>query len=235
MKKIISIGIILIFLLTTLVPMACANNTNEKSVEIEVSDYKSDGTLETKIVELSKDTANRLKTELLETNDIEKRLKILKKYDLTSDSTSTQNWYQGMIEKSKKLDIPTDIRIQRTGIRLPILLQFFTKVTAVYIGGVSIRLGLSPIMNLLNLILPINLPGIDLIDASGAVFGILTTSSLLKDHIFVNALGVMAIAGFVGNSIKFPLVMHIFTGYSAMTFGMGLGIHIVDSGNYSGI
>jgi len=108
----------------------------------------------------------------------------------------------------------------------PILLAFFSRVDAVYFFDNSLRIGLSPIIDLLYFIAGWGMKKIDFFDTCWGMFGVVSTEGLLTQPC-LGMPSIMCLAGFVGYSIKFPLTMDIFTGYSAMTFAIGVGIHDV--------
>lgn len=199
-------------------------NGDEKSIEIEVTEYKSDGSTEKRIVILKQNVANDMKEELINAKTTEERLSILKKYNLISKEITSEKLKEGMYERAKEIGF---IKKEIQKIAPPVLISFFNRVDAVYFFGNSLRIGLSPIIDLLYLIAGWGMKKIDFIDMCWGMFGVVSTSGILTSHAFVGMPSIMCLAGFVGYSIKFPLTMHIFTGYSVMTFAVGLGIHDV--------
>ena len=204
------------------------------AVEIEVNEYKPDGSIETKMVLLTQEEANALKSKLIDADTLEERISLLKEYGVIPVEVTIQNLEEEMYEKAGEMGLTKEqiqkIMPQYEGTKTlmpPILLTFFNRVDAVYFLGSSLRIGLSPIIDLLYLIAGWGIKKIDFVDICWAVLGVLSTEGLLANHAFVGMPSSMCIAGFLGYSIKFPLALHIFTGYSVMTFAAGLGIHDV--------
>jgi hypothetical protein len=111
--------------------------------------------------------------------------------------------------------------------RPPILLDFFSRVSTVHIGGGSLRVGLSALIGYLNFLRGWNLPKADFFDVAWGLIGVVDSWGLMNHHSVVTFPGIMCLTGFVGYNIKLPLFVHNFWGYSAMTFAAGLGVHTV--------
>jgi len=197
------------------------NKNHEKVVEIEVTQYKSDGSIEVEKVKLTQSDVSKLKSELINAKTIEERLPLLKKYGIIPQEVTPEDLKKGMYAKAESMGLSKE-RIQKIvpqyGTKTlipPILIAFLSRVDAVYFFGNSLRIGLSPIIDLLYFI------------AGWGMFGVVSTEGLLVSHSFVGMPSITWLAGFVGYSIKFPLTMHIFTGYSVMIFAVGTGIHDV--------
>ncbi len=234
LKKIFIIGAITLFLILAVSPAIQAENTNnsindkEKLYEIEIEEFKADGTTEKNIIQLTNKELNELKNELLSTRSVDDQLLILKKYNLIPEDKSINDLENGMREKAFNLGIDTNQKSTIFRFRQPILLQFFKKVTATYIGGISTNFGFKFITNIINRILDLNLPTFDFADFTGGLFGVVTTEGLLlkNSHTLITFPGFSGMIGFVGYRTNFPLLLHTYTGYSAITFGLGFGMHI---------
>lgn len=231
LKNIFVIGVITLFLILALSPVIQANNKTKNSVElleIEIEEFKGDGSVEKNIIQLTKKELNDLKNEILSTRSVEGQLLILKKYNLIPEDKTIYDLEKEMFKKASNLGININEKSTILHFRLPILLQFFKKVTATYIGGISTNFGLKFLVKIINRVLGINLPTFDFADFSGGLFGVVTTDGLLlkNSHTLITFPGFSGMIGFVGFRTNFPFLLHTYTGYSAVTFGLGIGMHI---------
>ena len=230
-KKFVVLGVVILFIALVFTPTTHAGNINKSNskgelIQIEISEYKSDGIIENKIFLLTKEEVNDLKKGLLNSKTIEKQLFILKEYELIPENVNTKDLENDMYKRASSLGITEDTQPEKTRIKLPILLKFLNKVNIVYLGGVSLNIGLKFIIRIINLLPFINLPTLDFADICGGLFGVTTTRGILSNNTLITFPGIVGIIGFVGYRIKFPFLMHIYTGFSAVTFGLGLGIQI---------
>ena len=232
-KKFLVLGVTVLFLtlvftLATSASYTNEQNSKEKLIQIEVSEFKSDGDIENEIFSLTKTEVNNLKNELLKSKTIEKQLDILKEYGLISKETSIIDLENDMYTRASSLGIKEELSPEKTSIKLPILLKFFKKVSVVYIGGVSFDIGLKFIIRIINLLPFINLPTLDFVDICGGSLGITNTKGIFSNDTLITFPGIVGLLGFVGYRIKFPFLMQVYTGFSVVTFGFGFGIHIKD-------
>jgi hypothetical protein len=230
------IAVITLFLILAITPAIQAASINkftdieEEFFKIEIEEIKADGSIDKKDVELSKTKTNELKKELLSTKSVDSQLSILKKYNLIPQDKTVKDLENEMNEKASSFGITPKDDPQQEKFRLPILLQFFKKVSATYFGGVSINLGLKFLINIINLIPLIKLPTFDFVDVFGGSYGVVITEGLFlnNSHVLITFPGISGMIGFVGYRIKFPFMLHVYTGLSVLTFGLGLGIHLSD-------
>ncbi len=199
-------------------------------IKVEVSEYKSDGNIETKTVSLTEKEVNELKIRLCNIKSTEEKFSVLKEYGLVPEGTLLGDLEKEMHAKAEimglnKIQEFNDNYEGTADLKLPVMLTFFSHVDAVYFLGNSMRMGLTPTTMLLNRLFGFNIPGIDLIDICWGALGIVNAKGTLGTHAFVCMPSYMFMAGFVGYSVKFPVAYHIFTGYSVMTFAAGIGIH----------
>jgi hypothetical protein len=230
-KKFVVLGVVVLLIALVFTPTTHASNINESNskeglIQIEISEYKSDGIIENKTFSLTKEEVKDLKKGLLNSKTIEKQLFILKEYELIPENVNTKDLENDMYKRASSLGITEDIQPEKTRIKLPILLKFLNKVNIVYLGGVSLNIGLKFIIRIINLLPFINLPTLDFADICGGLFGVTITRGILSNNTLITFPGIVGIIGFVGYRIKFPFLMHIYTGFSAVTFGLGLGIQI---------
>jgi hypothetical protein len=167
-----------------------------------------------------------LRKDILNAEGMEERRCVFQEYNLVSKDVSLEVLKQGMLERAQDIGVNPDIVPTRIRIRPPILLSFLDKVDVIYFGGVSARIGLSPLMGIISKILKIQLPGVDIVDICAGIFGIINARGIFANDLMVSVFSIGGVAGFVGTSVKLPFIMHVFNGYSAVTFGIGTGIHI---------
>lgn len=203
------------------------------TIEIELTEYRSDGTCETRIVRLSLDAVREILKAFQNTQDSMETFRILKKHGLIPRDTLLEDWRRGMYERIKTLGIlPGDIqdflRLNREAARLklPFMISVLNKVDAVSIIGSGIRVGVPSYRGLLKLMTGFRF--MDLFDIRGGLVGIISTKNVIRQHSFVTIPGIMGMIGFVGMHLRIPFILDIHTGFSALTFAGGLGIHTVD-------
>lgn len=228
MKKILVLGVCALFLLLIFSNTAVADikKPSPKLFDIEVTDHNPDGTKDTRIVKLTLKEVNNLRKDILNAESMEEKHSIFRNYNLVSKDIKLETLKQGMLKRAEEIGVKCDIELKKIRLKFPIVISFFDKVDVIYLGGTSARVGTSPITNLINRLLKTKLPGIDLVDMCTGLFGIVNTRGLYVKHTLVSLFGLAGLVGFVGTSVKLPFLMHIFNGYSAMTFGIGTGVHI---------
>jgi hypothetical protein len=231
-KKYVALGVIVLFITLILAPITNASvkdqSSSEELMQIEISEYKADGNIENKIFLLTKKEVNDLKNELIKSKTIDGQLDILKKYNLIPKDIDAITLENEMYQRALNLGFSKDINPEKSKIKLPILLKLFSKVNIIYMGGISLNLGLKFIVRIINLIPFIKLPTFDFVDVCGGIFGVTTTTGLFSNNSLITFPGIIGMLGFIGYRIKFPFLMHIYSGFSVLTFGLGLGIQIKD-------
>lgn len=251
-KKGLVISIIVIFCSLTVVPVIRSLNVTsskegyegiycnpnsydelqEHFIDVELVEYKPDGSIVRRIVPLTQNVVNELKSKLTNAKTIEERFPILKEYGLIPDGTLIKDWEKGMYEKAEILGLTKDKANEitseykrTTNVRLPILLTFFCKVGAVYTLGGRVRMGFPSYVGMTKFFRGFRF--FDLIDVCWGLVGVVDTKNFLRGHSLVTMPGFMFLAGFVGAHIHIPLFLNIYTGYSAMTYAAGIGFHDV--------
>lgn len=145
--------------LTTHFPLAAgashvSEGQHQDYIEVDVTQYGADGSVNKKAVMLTMDEANELKERLISAKTFEDRFFILKEYGLIMKE-SMKSWQNGMYEKASKLGITESGAHQITStyeemglFNLPILLNFFCRINALYVISGEAHLGLPPIIGL---------------------------------------------------------------------------------------
>ncbi len=222
-KKILVFGVIFLFISLTFTSVTNALNNiskKEKSYDVEITEYKSDGSIGKNIFKLTKAEITELKKDLLTAKTNERKFMIFKDKGLISKDIKFSDLKQGMYQMGEQMGFLKNMDPSKVKIRLPILLTLFTSVIAVYFGGISLSIGLSPIMRLLNL------PGIDISNFVGGLFGITRTEGIFNKQTLIIFPGFSKMIGFVGFSFKIPATLHIFIGFSVATIGFGFGLKL---------
>lgn len=231
-KKYFVIGVVVLLLALAYAPTTQAKigndlkNDEKQLFGVEIEEYKPDGSTVKNIVKLTQIEINSLKSELINAKTNEDQISIFKKYNLISKDVKVDDLESGMYKKAERLGLDKDILLNKLQIKLPIILQLFKKVNIVYFGGISLRLGLTPIIRLINIILPVNLSDVDIIDLSGAIFGVIKTKGFLATNTLITFPSLSGMLGFVGFCIRIPLFIHVYSGFSIATFGIGFGLHL---------
>jgi hypothetical protein len=228
-NKILTSAVIILFIAISLAPAINSESNSikdEKNCDVEITEYKSDGTINKVTISLTKDELNDLKKDLFTAETQEQKLTILKQKGLVPQNIELENLEKGMYKKAERLGISNDIGSHNIKIRLPILFTLFTLVDTFYFGGASLSIGLSPLMRFINQILPIKIPGIDVIDLAGGFFGVTFTRGLFYRQTLLTFGGFTSMVGFVGYSFKVPASIHLFLGFSVATIGLGLGFKL---------
>jgi hypothetical protein len=199
---------------------------------VDVAEYRSDGSIVTVTTYLSEEDVNELSSVLLSTERRDETLKLLQEYGLIPGDVTEGDIQKGMMQRAISMDLSPDIMHSDVIApilkqRLPIMIDFFSKISTVHIGGASVRLGLSPIIGYLNFIRGWNIPKLDALDMAWGLVGVVDSWGVLTHHSLVTFPGCMGLFGFVGYNVKLPIAVHTFYGYAGMTFAMGLGLHSV--------
>ncbi len=227
-QKIFAVAIIAFFILLSLTPATSA--TKEKKldlIKVEVTDYLADGTTEKRDVFLEKTEIKDLKNKILSAETISEKLEVLKNFNLVSEEKSAMDWFKGMLNLADKLGIREKNYLTRTKIKLPFMISALNDVSSISVVGGSKRIGLTPIFKLIKAIFDLDqVTRADLLVTQTGLVNILDTKNILSKNTMINLLGFTGHIGFVGTGIKVPFLMHIYTGYSALSFGMGLGFRI---------
>ena len=246
LKKLLAITIILLFIDLALAPgiNAVVEKKNlpprdEKLVRLLVTEYKPDGTRESKIVRLPESQASEMRERLKTVEDLDERLSIYKEYELISKDVTSDKLKEGMEERTKQLGLTNEkLKGMLTSNKIlncnngPIeVLNYACEVAALAAYGLPLIIGLSFITARINFFLifgfpipPFLLPSFDLVDIYFAIAGYLgTTNGTLPDFYIELGPIFLMLVGFVGFSIaSFLFILPTdFVGYAAMAYAKG--------------
>jgi len=170
MKKLLAVGVIVLFLGLAIAPSINAivdgskpklfsRNADDKTVKLVVYEYKADGTIEKNIVRLSYEKLNELKEEMQTVENIEERLSILKEYNLLPQDVTLEKLRAGMEEKAQRVGL-TDERLEGIANRLSLrnnnrvfYMNRKCNVESFVFGGIKLNFGLSFITSVLNMLI----------------------------------------------------------------------------------
>jgi len=226
-KKFLVLGIIAILLSLAFTPITTADENNQpETIGIEVTDYLADGTTKTRIIEMSKDIINNLKQEIINTKTLEEKVQILKNYNILPADTKISDWEIGMQQKADSMGFNPLQLDSKTKLKLPVMLTPLKQINSVAIGSTSTRVGISPIIKIVNALLKIKLPRMELLTTYTGLISVTNARGLIVSHTMINLFSFNAMVGFVGTAVKIPFIMNIFTGYSVLSYSGGLGLHL---------
>jgi hypothetical protein len=202
------------------------------TVPIEVNQYQPDGSINTATIYLAEDDIAALRADILAVGSAGERFAVYQYYGLIPEGVSLATLQQDMMYRAGAMEFSPERSQLKNGDalvknRLPILFDLFCRVSTIHSGGCSARIGLSPLVSMLNFYKGWNLPKADVMDVTWGTVGVVDTWGLLTHHSLVSFPGMMCLVGFVGYNFKMPFLAHIFDGYAAATFAMGFGLHAV--------
>lgn len=209
---------------------------NQEFEEIEVTEYKPDGSIDTKRIVLRHSEIETLEKQLSVAYTLEEKLSLLKEYRLIPAEASPEAMEVGMRHIAESMGI-TDEKTQNIAFNYgksdmwfpPILISFFNEVSTTFRRGTSVRIGMTPYLRLIDRLIGLNLPrGFDIIDMCWGMKGSVFTKGSLGEHTLYLEPGFLVLVGFIGYSYKRPFFRHSFTGVSVMAFTAGLGSHDFD-------
>mgnify|MGYP001033652279 FL=1 len=235
-KKGMALAAALIFCGLAFVPLAThATTSEEHTTQAWVTQYNADGTTEQRAVTLTQQAIQRLKDRLTEVSTAEQRFSLLQEYGLLSSDASLESWKAGMEQRAasfgldqRDADNLNDADVLPMLPKMPLLLNFFCKVNAIYVLSGEAGIGLPPMFGIMKLFGGQRVAQFDLFDICWGAFGVIQTKTLFRQHTMVTMPSLLGMAGFVGIHVHVPLVLNIYNGFSAITFAAGLGPHSIN-------
>ena len=119
-KKVLTVGIILLFLTIGFSPLINAHNNTTLTkvslitqikdvIPITVLEYKPDGTIEKTTIRMSREQANAFREEMRNAQDLDIKLSIYKKYNFISGNITVDVLRKWMEEKSQRFNLLNEI------------------------------------------------------------------------------------------------------------------------------
>lgn len=254
-NKTFIIGIIILFLGVSISPSLNAsinekltNNINNHGlgqvVKFKVTEFKSDGTTEKTVVEMTIKDAKELETKLKNMKAYEDKLSLYKRYGLIPEDVTLEQLKVGMIEKAKRNGL-TEEKLNQLieGIfsqrNYSLELNQMCYVSVTQKSYLRLLFGLSLITRAINayiwskLDLDFYVPSIDLLNTHLGFYNDINAKNGLSDDIYYESFfGVVAMLCFVGYYVHesdsmlfwfFPFLTHTdsWFGYAALAFIYG--------------
>ena len=232
--------------------------SSKSNVKFTVTEFKEDGSIDTKIIACPEKDAKKIIDELNETINPNEILNIYKKYGIIRENASLEQFHQGMIKKSKtgKLEelskniVENDEKYMDVEFDGKIINSMCLVFTPFMYVVLNIPLGLTFFTNKINNFLyqtfnKFMLPSVDLMNTvftmAGAIFawnGILpddATYGLFLSFILVGFVGIV-----VSNNFRWTYFTPIkyseqIIGYTAFVYGLGLFFDVPPDPLFSGL
>lgn len=224
-------------------------DSSKSNVKFTVTEFKEDGSIDTKIIACPEKDAKKLIDELNETIDPDEVLNIYKKYGIVGENASLEEFHKGMIKKSKaeklekfsKTIVGNDKKNMDNKFDGKIINSMCLVFTPFLYGVLNIPLGLTFFTNKINNFLYQNfnktmLPSVDLMNTVFTMGGaIVALNGILPDDIAVGVFLSFILIGFVGIVVSNNFAWTYFTpikyaeqiiGYTAFVCGFGIFINV---------
>jgi len=230
-KKSVAVACVAVFAMLAFGPAVSAESVAveamQESVEVEVSVYNGDGEIQTESVSLLASQVEQLKESLLQAS-VDEQMDILSEFGLISQELVDHDWQSELEQNALRLGL-NPLKKNKVRLGMPVVLRLFNKVGIVSIVGGSTRIGITPALRLIEMITPLKLNRVDLLDTCWGLMTVSHTKGLFTEHTVIGP-SFNVLIGFVGVSIKIPLVATIYSGYSAVTGTVGFGAHFIHRG-----
>ncbi len=221
MKKSIVLGVVLLFVMLSASSMVSASLFQTKDSEVEITVYQADGSTETSQFVLNQEKMQTLCNLALKGSENE-LLNCVVEFGLLDESFLQD-------EVMSSVDLPTEAKetlfqLDKIKAGLPVIVSPLSKVSSVTLLGGSKRIGVTPILRIVEKLLPVNLKRADVLATTTGLFGVVSTQNMLCNKALAGMFVGVIYLGFVGVSVKIPGLMHIFSGYAALTISSGVGL-----------
>jgi len=194
----------------------------QETIALTVTGHGPDGTTATRTIHLTREDTRALHRELDEASGLSEQYALLRAYGVIPADASASDALAAVQAGMPSVQ-PADIWLP------PLSVVFFSEVSASFRWGVSLRLGMTPYLDLLDRLLGIDWQrGVDLADLCFAMRGNVYTYGPLGTHRLYLEPGMVFMTGFVGYTIDTVLWRHSFYGAAVMTAAAGLGEHDFD-------
>lgn len=234
-SKGVALAAALIFCGLAFIPLATHATMSDEKTKAYVTQYHADGSAEQRAVTLSMQAVQTLKDKITEATTAEQRFLLLQEYGLLSDDVSLDAWKTGMKERAASLGLDqhdannvNDAGTRGRFLRMPLLLNFFCRVNAMYVLSSEAGISLPPLFGIMKFFGGHRIAQFDFFDVCWGAFGVIETKTLFRQHTMVTMPALLGMAGFVGIHIHIPFVLNIYNGFSAITFAAGLGPHNIN-------
>jgi hypothetical protein len=244
LRKAMAVTVIILFMGVGIQPAFAINHNNaDKTIEIIVSRYRADRTIEKTTKMISKEKALDLKNILENIEDKNDTLSILQDYNIVSEDITDEQLYNEMLKSAEGYDfskiknafLKMKIYSAKDEMFFPIAINFLCKITS-NAAGISIPIGLSIFTSFINFLLMILsilglpllyflLPSVDIFNFHIGNSDFECYNGILPDFVVdVGFISMFLLVGFIGFSICLPFVPFDFNqhfGYCLFTFAAG--------------
>ncbi len=208
MNKLLVVGVIVLFLGLAIAPSINANDDRRLSkavtnfgmnrVKVTVTEFKSDGSREATVVEITREQVNALMDELKGAKDLDERLSVLKDYSLIPQHVTIEQFKVGMEEKAQRMVFTKDKIARSLSQDAHFKINFNCYVAGNVLSGFKVLLGLSLLTRIINWIVPL-VPSCDLLQLHVAyMMQVETKNGTLPSFWAGGYCGRATIVGFVG-------------------------------------
>ena len=226
-KKILTFSIILLFIGVGIQPVFAVNpKVSDETVEITVSRYKADGTVEKTKVILSKEKALEFNEKYRNIDDSEKRFLLLKEYGLIPEEVTREQLQQEMLNLANELGIPEEKknsiskRFANKGDNWRVIgINFLNEISGFSFQLLNLPIGLSLIIGLINWLFywEYGIPSADLLYIALYIAGFYSFDFGILPDFHTFGAGFFALLGFIGYVMSIPFL-------SFMAFIIGFSV-----------
>jgi|GEM_PF-4733040 len=232
-KKMLAVAMVLVFVGVASSSMVSASSvevSEKNTVDVSVSVHNADGSISTEIVEIDTMTVEQLKTDLMAAKGLDK-LEVLSDYGLIKDSVADFDWKQALNDNE---DGRFDKLIRAfeflKRFKLPYIIGFSNQVSAVMIMGSSKSIGFSIPEAILERYADLDANCVNLLTSFHGLAGYMQIEKQNGPETLIGVLMGGGFIGFVGVHVEVPRVFESYSGYSVMTYGMGIGLKMDSEG-----
>ena len=214
MNKTIVVGVIVLFIVVGIQPsIALNNNLYDKAVEIKVSRYRADSSIENNKVILSKGDALEFIKRYKIIDEPEIRFLLLKEYGLIPEDVTRDSLRKEMLILAEELGLTDDIKesiseryANRTKGNRFININVLNGVLGISFGTFNLPIGSSFITGVINGFTGLDLRSVDLLYIVLCLFGGYGFVNGLLPDLFIFIVGFFALLGFIGFVICIPFL-----------------------------
>jgi len=221
MKKGLVLGVVLLFVMVSGSSMVSATAVSTKGSEIQITIHQADGSTATSHFVLDTEKIQTLSNLALKGSEDE-LLNCVVQFGLLDDSFLRDDV---IIPVELSTQTQTALfKLDKIKAGLPVIVAPMSKVSSVTLLGGSKRIGVTPVLRIIEKLLPVNLKRADVLATTTGLFGVVSTKNMLCNKALAGMFVGIIYLGFVGISLKIPGLMHIFSGYAALTISSGVGL-----------
>jgi len=237
MRKLLIVGVIILFLGLAISPSINANVSKESElVEIKVSNYREDGRAEKTTIKLSKEKASELAKQIRQSDDPEEQFLLHKEYGLIPEDVTREQLRQKMLRVAERLDL-TQEKIESIRSRNEyktdgpdrwFAVNFLNEMVGFTLFSLNLPFGLSLFTGTLNYFFNKYfyknlLQSIDILYANVFLIGDYRFYNGLLPNFYTSAVCSFILLGFVGYVVSTPFFsfFHYMNGFAVASLVIG--------------